>query len=122
MIDTGTLFEELAKLFRLNKNDFFCRVSMAQYLESSFGKHGLPWNWMAKIGIKDNSLAIRLTSLGVKERAELLNPKFSKKISRMYKLNNNHVGKDLFLLLNSYDQYLNQKMHPLVMKVNKYNK
>lgn len=118
MIDTKTLFSELAKVFHVSPDDFFCRISMAKYLENNFKKVGLPWNWMCKVGLKDNSFDARLTNLGVKERTELLSPKFSKKLSATHKLHNKQVGKQVYQLLNSYDEYLNEKMHPLIIQIN----
>lgn len=106
MIDTKTTCVNLKKLFHTNKH-FYCRISMAKYLEDDIEGQNLPWNWMAKVGTKDNSFAIRLTGFGVKE------PKYV--LERKYKP---VTCNKLYQILNSYAEYLDTKMHPLVMVLN----
>lgn len=103
MMDTKSTFIELASVMHKNINDYYSRISLAKYYENNKNttkNAGLPWNWMCKIGLKDNSFAVRMTSFGI------LGYQPTEK------------NKNVYRILMSYDQFLIDKMGPVVHLVN----
>lgn len=105
MIDTTTTFIELADAMHKNINDFYSRISTAKYYENNKNTekdNGLPWNWMCKIGLKDNSFAVRMTSFGI-----LGFHKTDEKSRQVYRI------------LLSYDDYLVDRLGPVIRTLNR---
>lgn len=112
MIDTKTAFDELAKAMStkghpLTASDFYARPSVAKYYEVD--KEGiLFWNWECKIGLKDDSFAVRTNSFGIKNVNSILRHNFE-----------HATGLRIYQILNSYNTYLSVKMRPVIKLLNK---
>lgn len=105
MIDTKTFFKEMARLLGENPDSFYSRLSVAKYYEiGKGGKNGLPWNWMAKVGLenKDSVFSARMTSFGILD-LHSINKSMKEQVRR---------------LVQSYDDYLMIKMPKVIKTLN----
>lgn len=107
VIDTQTLFNELARIMNDNADDFYCRVSLDRYFEPNRDKD-LDWTWKAVVGHKyDHRFYVTVTSFGVTNASSLLSSDYSEE-----------TKKHAYQLLNSYANYLSTIYDKVVAKMN----